>query len=89
MSECASIQRTYSSYSSGNNYDAAQIKFMQAVIFFNMGKYQPALNTLVVMKSMNDKLPKIYMLEKEIYTAMNDLDSVKKSEEKLNKLYSN
>jgi tetratricopeptide (TPR) repeat protein len=78
LSEVMALQRTY-----GANYDVTNVKFMQALIFYNMGKIQPALSSLTVIKSMNENIPKVYVLEKEIYTSMNDMENAQKAQNKL------
>ena len=87
LSECAMVERDFAAVNRTQNYDAANFKLMKALIFYNMGKYQPALNTLTALKSINPNIPKCYLLEKEIYIAMNDIEAAKQAEASIFKLY--
>jgi hypothetical protein len=87
LSECAAVERNFATINKSQNYDVANFKLMKALIFYNMEKYQPALNTLTALKAINPNMPKCYLLEKEIYIAMNDKDAVKQVEAIIFKLY--
>jgi tetratricopeptide (TPR) repeat protein len=87
LSECAAVERDFAAINKSQNYDVANFKLMKALIFYNMGKYQPALNTLMALKAINPNLPKCYLLEKEIYIALNDKEAAKQAEATIFKLY--
>jgi tetratricopeptide (TPR) repeat protein len=87
LSECAMVERDFNALNRAQNYDAVNFKLMKALIFYNMGKYQPALNTLTALKAIKPDMPKCYLLEKEIYIALNDKEAVKKAEATIFKLY--
>jgi tetratricopeptide (TPR) repeat protein len=87
LSECAAVERDFAAINRTQNYDAANFKLMKALIFYNMGKYQPALNTLTALKAINPEMPKCYLLEKEIYIALNDKEAAKQAEASIFKLY--
>ena len=88
LSECATVDRDFFGINISQNYDAANFKFMKALIFYNMGKYQPALNTIIALKALNAEMPKCLLLEKEIYLAMGDMVAAKQTESNIYKLYS-
>lgn len=87
LSECAMVERDFNALNRAQNYDAVNFKLMKALIFYNMGKYQPALNTLTALKAIKPDMPKCYLLEKEIYIALNDKEAVKQAEATIFKLY--
>jgi tetratricopeptide (TPR) repeat protein len=86
LSICATLERKILDSGKIKNYDVAYFKLMKALIYYNMGKYQPALNTLTALKAINPEMPKCYLLEKEIYLVLNDIDAVKQVEANLSKL---
>lgn len=87
LSECTAIERGFISVSAANNYDAANFKFMKALIFYNMGKHQLALGSLTALKALNPNMPKIYLLEKEAYLALGDKENAVKAEQTIQTLY--
>jgi hypothetical protein len=87
LSECAVVESSFIGVNGNKDYNAANFKFLKALVFFNMQKFQPALGTLTALKAINPDIPKAYILEKEIYLAMGDKDSARKAEAALTSLY--
>lgn len=87
LSECISVERGFINLSTANNFDAANFKFIKALIFYNMGKHQLAISALTALKAINPNLSKIYVLEKQAYLALADTENAKKAEQTLKTLF--
>lgn len=78
LSEVVTLQQTFSV-----GYDVARVKFLQALVYYNMGKYQPALGSINLAKSFNDKTAEYYALERSIHLAMKNPELADKAYQKI------
>ena len=65
------------------SYNVNDGKYTQAIIYYNMGKHTQALNTLMLLKSIDDKPMKYYVLEREIYVTTNNVEKITAIEQKI------